>query len=687
MLYTFTFLSYLESFHHAELIVRIPHMMIHHTKDNSKLNNLKEIYNQLHKFYRNEVLEDVKKKIPNVTENFYTNLKLEHAFWAKKAKREKFIRFFLISLVILGLMSVSGLLWMLIGYDVCINSDRNCTWDDLLPKTQQKILKTDVIFQGNIVKLEDLIGLNEAAKQALTDNQIRNSKEIVINNQNLNLNFDYFDRKFTKFNENYFYLRGKCKYAYASKFIVSVDDLRKNNEEKLFILSDEPVTGKSSTLKYIANKLTVKNDSKWISFIDFKNFSHEISDKYQKNMSWDFINFLLDSHDRKLEDFEVEIFRNKLDNGDAILLIDHIEAIFMVDQKFGMKVIENFGKIYFRNFNIWEPTPDPQNTTISNKIEIWLGMRQSLEIITSEILKNQITSHIKLLPIYCESRSNFINQKINSKNLNPEDKLQIFSQITEFFNKTEIWRGQNYYIFDNIYLLDIIVADAVININNSINLFNVIEEMFKKVLDFKFDDQIKAQKQKSSFVGRGRILMKIAIKILQIYYPNMEAVNMEILLNEMNHEPYFTRPYDQFNTSDPFISNEISAGIIQMKKDKFNFFHQIYFEYFVALYIKREFWDKINTISYKTKIFENQLKLLLKIIEDLNYKFPMVKKFIIDFVHKSDKMEAFNESFRTEFKIIIEEFKTNITSFRKDLSKIFYHDNDLRSFINDVHQK
>jgi energy-coupling factor transporter ATP-binding protein EcfA2 len=91
-----------------------------------------------------------------------------------------------------------------------------------------------------------------------------------------------------------------------------------NQQTQFFLLSDSPGNGKSTEMKMIARRLKQKNPSRWVLYFDLKKFTDTFKSMAKTETSTDVARFM--GRDMmKLDEFELEIFKEQFENGLVIL--------------------------------------------------------------------------------------------------------------------------------------------------------------------------------------------------------------------------------------------------------------------------------------------------------------------------------------------------------------------------------
>ncbi|XP_070489879.1 uncharacterized protein [Chironomus tepperi] len=198
----------------------------------------------------------------------------------------------------------------------------NYSWNDLTEETQKSLLKSEINFQGNsAMTLNQLISIGDFT-QVFDDQQLN----LLLEKSEMSINL-----KFVTLDDNFkalFTPRQLIKKQINSKESemsknLSQKDLIKDIEGKKFILiSDNAGTGKSWTMKNIANDLSDSN--RWISYVDLKHYLKEF--KSYANVP-ELKDFMTNCVLKSLNQFEIRMFLNLYKNGKVSILFDAFDEI------------------------------------------------------------------------------------------------------------------------------------------------------------------------------------------------------------------------------------------------------------------------------------------------------------------------------------------------------------------------
>ncbi|KAG5679783.1 hypothetical protein PVAND_009321 [Polypedilum vanderplanki] len=285
------FACYRKAVQHAELIVRVPHMLAHY-HEKKELKSLRVTFSSLFEYFENIVMEDMNDNLPLL----------------KKLNSE----------------------------------NNNLKFDDLTLILKSQIFHAYVNFQNHEVKFKTILknDNSEVLKKLkpLQISEIINGKEIRINHHNEVLTDNFVDVGVSK------YLSDDT----FDKWMGSDDFLKEIEKQKVVIVLGNADNGKTTFFRNSCKKLIEFHKTHWISYFDLKSF-FEIYEKYE-NASINIencLNILIEM--LKLNSYmEQDIFKERFDEGKVILMFDDFDEIAPKFSKFFLKFV-NFIKDNSRN--------------------------------------------------------------------------------------------------------------------------------------------------------------------------------------------------------------------------------------------------------------------------------------------------------------------------------------------------
>ncbi|KAL7014308.1 hypothetical protein ACKWTF_015859 [Chironomus riparius] len=151
--------SYPKRMHHAELIVRVPHLFAMYSDEPEQMNEIRKDFKDLFEFYENRVVGDMEKALPKIEAENQIQKK------AKKILKYKII------LIIVGLLSIFGLVASIfIVKSIFYTPDYK--FDELTDIEKDKILNSLIIYKNNVIEFQNLIPKNSLAYKKLRSDHI-----------------------------------------------------------------------------------------------------------------------------------------------------------------------------------------------------------------------------------------------------------------------------------------------------------------------------------------------------------------------------------------------------------------------------------------------------------------------------------------------------------------------------------
>jgi len=653
--------------------------------DEKRFKTLELLFHSLFDYYKTYVLEDVRDKIKNVNQQFCENIKFEHEFWEKKRKKQKVIKYSLISALFLAM--IGFFLIMLNSFEPCLNFDNmTCKWDELKKSTKERLLNKKVEFNGNFVELRNITREYPEILTFLTDAEIKNIEGIVINPQDLTLPFKYYARKITGYDEDYYFFGGNCSYKY---FPGNTYDLKtyesKLKSRKIYHISDEPVAGKSTLFIERTRQKRSETSDIWVDYLDLEKFNFINYTSLTNWTSTNLTNFLIDVHNAgredlqkiKLNTFECEMFKKNLASGDVALFIDHIDNIFMDNDKFA----ENFLNVLFEMSN--------------NKSELWIASRNWFGGRIEKIIQNydkDFGGRLKLLPLHCEDRDEFLIKTYNERHLTSSEVDLVRNRINEVFKLTDKWRNWKKTYVDNICLLKIMINHTIESVRENeinVNFYDILRD---------YMNEMKAHKKGPEAYSEAAdpTLISVALRYVELNYnSSLKAVNLTKLIDDQIHSinydtngnfTVYGQNGSSWDLTNSKILHEVERGVLKVDiNQNISFLHLINFEYYVANYIRNKMWHR-NFWRPQDPIFDDKLLLLFNIFKDLNTEFPIVQRCIVDAVNVIQGNEAYkrnyDEMFKMKFTRLYDDFINGTNAHvGLDLVKVFDDDEEMKEII------
>jgi len=151
--------SYPRRLHHAELIVRVPHLLAMYSVQPEKMKDIQDNFKELFEFYENRVMPDMKKSLPKIEAENQIQKK------ARKILKYKII------LILVGLLSMVGLIASVFIVK-SIFYKPEYSFDKLTEIEQYKVLNAPIIYKDNVIELQNLFPENSMAYKRLRSDHI-----------------------------------------------------------------------------------------------------------------------------------------------------------------------------------------------------------------------------------------------------------------------------------------------------------------------------------------------------------------------------------------------------------------------------------------------------------------------------------------------------------------------------------
>ncbi|KAG5667693.1 hypothetical protein PVAND_015665 [Polypedilum vanderplanki] len=356
----------------AELIVRVPHMLVFYFDDPIKCRELRKTFSELFKYFDKFVAPQMMKTIVLLD----------------KIARKSF--------------SV------------------NCAV--LTDPLKNAIYESTIEFQGQEIEFSEIVDRNSEVFNFLKHSQMReilNCTEILKIGKAPEMNENFIERNFIDFEVET--EKDENGNGWSQNVMNNLLNFKKiamaGRSNGLIILSDHAGTGKSSVLRNLSAKLNSKYTDHWVAYIELKNYL-EIYEKFSsnfrqiesksKNEQKQQIVKILKEILNLTDELEFAIFTSLFDSNQVILLMDGFDEI-----------CPNF-KEFFLNF-----IQIIRNLT---KNQIWLTTRPQY---MKELKQKFKQRPFKMLPFDDKQKKEFL--KINSKESKGLESENILKFITKNF--------------------------------------------------------------------------------------------------------------------------------------------------------------------------------------------------------------------------------------------------------------
>ncbi|XP_070497756.1 uncharacterized protein [Chironomus tepperi] len=303
--------------------------------------------------------------------------------------------------------------------------EMNYNWQCLTKKSQKLLLKIKINFQNNEkLSLLDVLGNhNEQHVEGyqlsdIIDDQLLNmlldGHKVEINSNpeteliEKRFEFLFCPRNFIKKEQDV-----DMEDAVIPQF--STSELIKNTMNKHFILiSDEAGSGKSWAIKNISKLIHEKFPTKWVTFVDLKQYIKHIR-RFKEEL--EFSKFLTDVVLRPKFNFESKIFKKLYENGKICIIFDGYDEVAPEYAILLLKLLKSF------NFN--------------NGNQMWITIRDYMEVDLLQALQIDVIYKLDKF-----SRQDGVNLIAKSWILNDRKDLDVknFDEIVKTLTKLEIFK-------------------------------------------------------------------------------------------------------------------------------------------------------------------------------------------------------------------------------------------------------
>lgn len=759
--------SYPKRMQHAELIVRIPHLLAMYHDEPDKLKELRENFGELFEFYENIVVPDMNKALPRI--------EIENQIEKKARKVFKYK----VILVLVGIASLFGIISSVFivrsifykpeySFDnmseldqkkvkiapiiyknveiefgnlfpenstaykklssdhisqilngICLNfSDPYLhyldelvvhDWKFMTEKLKNKILKSNFNFQNESLTFQILNEINPQLLNLLTSDQIvkilSNDELWVSKILSYNTKF-YMKRRL--FDENIFpiyfayilnategdyyrlsyvhivskiqfkdFYKDFMKNQNESKFENEIKEIRQNsifqsirptelkisendtiishksvqvsdkmiiqnlNKIKLFILSSEAGTGKTTLFEHFAVNIKKEYPKLWVSYIDLKEhtalYNNEGELKNISNLISKILNLNLEN------EFEVNIFHNFFNSGQVVLLWNGFDEISPTYSEFIIKIIKSIEKLTNNNQLI------------------------CTRPLCSFHLKNNFNASIyTLVPLDDQEQDEFVIKSLKSRKVH-ESKILVYLEKIKNVIKTLKSKSEQFLKtqdFDTPLVLDMF-ADQV---SNDIEIFdsNNIYQIYKKFIEKKI--QIWQKSDHGSKISRKIIIS--GFNTLEVYqkYALILLMKQFKYINQKIYRPRLKVMRQELPKL--LTYEEISRmGILYINSDKeFEFSHKTFAEFFMAQYLIENIYN-VDDVSVEEAEF--RMELLYEITINYGYRQAIITDFLNAYLEteKTSEKKIFN---RKISKVVTSLYKNIFFDFLNSENSIIF---------------
>lgn len=659
---------YPDSMQHAELIVRVPHMLATYHANPEILQEKKELVSKLFNFFDQKNVPDMKKALPHILKKYRPESE-------KKVERQK---------KIIILISVLFCLLIVISIPIIWLNFSSYSWISL-SSNEKSIIKNAVVnYQGVDVKFQELFPNDSIVYESLTSQQIKNTLEgngtnlskavnsiydqyihlrwdslsVNLNHKLLNSYVDFqgqklmiktfLDDKSLKLlsseqlklilkahpllnisseinaNSKFFIERSFIEEDDKSHVVKHFDDIIIEMENKnIFLLSSRAGEGKSTTLQHLGVKLKKKFPHKWIQLVKL-NSKIEALEKIKKvdvNDPNQLINFLTQDLINTSE-FDQAVFSELFNKNDVILLWDGIDEIF---QTFSNSILDLITAISkgTKNWQLLSTRPQYTNILTEKFSVIPFDLLPLDEIKRTEFLIKYIAINLNMDAEVVYEKYCATNKTQTYTNFSKVEK--IIENGDKILHSIETTRNNTRLVTNPLLIRMIaeIANDDELQVDESYNLYSLYSAFITK--------KMKIAR------GKGELFSSYLDKIT-LDTPTQSYLQVhQIYAISLIFGPYIKKNLkNDSKTFEQNIKNKLEKvsitemsnfGIINVKSiENFDFVHRTFAEFLAAQYLIYE----LNQLS---DMNEKRAKNLLYIFNSVIFssELTVVRKFLISF--------------------------------------------------------
>jgi len=550
-----------------------------------------------------------------------------------------------------------------------ITTEVNYNWTDLTAPSQKNLLQNKLNFQNNsnctfldLIKIEsgdDQLVTNPAVAEddeklvqifsEIVDCELLNfilENEPIIVNTNFetqvdsqNFTFLFQPRDFIQQKDIKIQKKHPKTFATSKISKMSQQELLKQVKHKKYILiSDIAGSGKSWVMKNITNTIHQIHPTKWITYVDLKQFIKEF--KCQK-FKPEFSNFLVDKILKlKADKFEAKLISKMYEIGKVLIIFDGFDEIAPDCAEFVSQLAQSFES--------------------NGGNQMWIATRDYFEVDLQKELENAAT--YKISSFTDKDGVDFIVKSWMLKDLESVAESKFKSK--DDFEKS-IKLSKNFEVYNQIARR--IVNKVVISDTRSVGmpqLFKMIAENFKD------------NKDATIAIKKFIIYQTFAKKL----YERWSSAKGEIRKNTNTESQYYELNYQKFHQYSAIknlfldllenlfpdndecewcVAEVIACGLMTKIGDDYYFLHETFCEFYVADYIA---WILKNKTKFKDKFCELFARVLtIK-------KFEMIRVFLSDVIEDSSILAKVQGKMKKQIKYFNE-----ITNFHHYFSKFNEH--------------
>ncbi|XP_070497112.1 uncharacterized protein [Chironomus tepperi] len=736
--------EYPDEAHHAELIVRVPHILAFYADEPEEIEENQQIFKPLFDFYEHKVVPEMEKALPDIETRIEREI---------EQKDKKIVNLFKI-IVILVISSI-----VVVGLLVLVLYKPELKYETLSGKDQQIVRNSIVKYKNVKVKFNDLIPDNSTVYKKLSSDHLRTlidndvldlndpllkftddhishkwqtlpkqlrqkflSSNFTFQNHTLKLNdfFEEFPKVFDKLSHQQIYdvldgsnltigtlHKSSIDNYIERKFLVQNSKKVKNltqiievrEKSKLVILSAVAGAGKTVTFEYLTYKIKDKFPKRWVSYVDLKKYTY----LYNETNPFVLLTKILNL-DQKSK-FEQEIFKKTFEIGKVDILWNGFDEISPTYSKFVTEILKN----------IKEKTKNIQ--FISTRPSYAQELQSSLKVVPYELIPLKKIEQNRFLIEYFGSQSKnttIINQNVEKvenilKTINVGESRDfntplMLKMVAEILDDPKLINSTNLYGIYELFIIkknriwyekgelaksastDIFLTNSRVNIVQIYQKFAILQE-------------------KSMFGSDGLLVKMLSLKVLkrttfnEALFPEITRVGVLLIDDERSYE-FWHRTFADF-----FIAQYVIENIYSSDDDIGPYEAELRLILLYQIISSDQTNLIINLMHAHIKAQnENEVAFSESILQNLKTKFrdlfliclkrhPSQLTFLLDFIKKDHELllELLQvnqkETLYTRTFDFSEGISLKLSHKLKNITRNYLTDEEYDKFVNGVDQK
>lgn len=502
----------------------------------------------------------------------------------------------------------------------CHEYHLNFKWDDLIKKSQNKILDYKVSFQGLQYKFKNLLDENIDKVTILPLNELLEIYKSEINNLEM--------------------LRREARKYIARSYTEPLKEetfgedgvLAKLNLEKTVLLADIAGMGKTTSAVKFVEMITLSNQLFWIVFLDLKQHIKYFSANQKKKLSkLEFLKTLENILNFKTET-EKSLFNFFWENKKSIFIVDGFDEISPLFKEFVLKLILHVQ---------------------SSENRLLVTTRMHLKKLLEENLKLQA---INLLPFTEKDQIIFIVENLQQESRNQASELLPLTELDEIRSKIkslqEKMKNKTITELEQVMLRQMKLEKEANKILKKFNTTSNKKQIFLKIplQLFMFSKIFGIQNFTKRDLNISSLYMHFIDSKMNIWMEkgklaadeNKEIHNSKFNISQIHQSLAIKMFYGETicdsmqirKPKDP-INEELICriGLMQLSLNgELQFNHETFADFFVAQFLI----ESLIMQEYE-KMFEVSHGLLVEVIVENNYYYENIRKFINAMFIEKDK--------------------------------------------------